>query len=146
MNPRDILDVATTLIAGMSEAEWRSAVSRAYYAAFHVARRLLLQCGFAVPRADQAHAYLWLRLANSGHVDVQNAGNRCSYLRGMRNWADYDLDRPFAHHPAFGQVQAAESTIQLLEAVSAEPVVRTLIRDAIKVYERDVLREVTWQR
>jgi hypothetical protein len=36
-------------------------------------------------------------------------------------------------------------TIQLLEAVSAEPVVRTRITDAIKVYERDVLREVTWQ-
>jgi hypothetical protein len=30
MNPRDFLDVADELLAGSTEASWRSAVSRAY--------------------------------------------------------------------------------------------------------------------
>jgi hypothetical protein len=74
MNPLDFLEVADELIGGMREADWRSAVSRAYYAAFHVARRLLQRCGFTVPDGDQAHAYLWLRLSNAGHPDVRQAG------------------------------------------------------------------------
>ena len=68
MNPREFLDLAGEWAAGTREGEWRSAVSRAYYAAFHVARTLLQDCGFAVPAAEQAHAYLWLRLANAGPI------------------------------------------------------------------------------
>jgi uncharacterized protein (UPF0332 family) len=145
MTARDILDVADALITGSKEAEWRSAVSRAYYAAFHVARQLLLQCGFVVPQGDQAHAYLWLRLANSGHPDVQIAGNDLNFLRKMRNWADYDLDRPMHPAPASGQVRATYTIIELLETVATEPVVRTQVTEAVKNYERDVLREVTWR-
>jgi uncharacterized protein (UPF0332 family) len=145
MRPRDILNVADGLISGTNEADWRSAVSRAYYAVFHVARHLFQGCGFLVPQADQAHAYLWLRLANSGHPDVQLAGRNLTYLRQIRNWADYDLDRPLDHATALGWVQMAEDVFQLLESAAAEPVIRTRITDAIKIYERDVLRQVTWQ-
>ena len=62
MHGRDFLLLATTLAAGSTEAEWRTAVSRAYYAAFHGACDLLFLCGFSVLRAEQAHAYLSLRL------------------------------------------------------------------------------------
>ncbi len=55
MNWRDFLLVANRLTAGATEADWRTAVSRAYYAAFHVARRLLADLKFNVPRADRAH-------------------------------------------------------------------------------------------
>ena len=58
MNPRDFLDVADELIAGPSEAYWRSSVSRAYYAAFHVADQLLTQCGFVVPHSERQRIYL----------------------------------------------------------------------------------------
>ena len=56
ITPRDLMDVADILITGTHEAEWRSAVSRAYYSAFHAGRLLLRACGFDVPQADQAHA------------------------------------------------------------------------------------------
>ena len=46
MNGRDFLDVANDLLASPREAAWRSAVSRAYYVAFHVARELLGDLGF----------------------------------------------------------------------------------------------------
>jgi len=63
MNGRDFLPLATRLAEGTTEADWRSAVSRAYYAAFHVARRLFFDLKFTVPRADRAHQYLVFRLA-----------------------------------------------------------------------------------
>lgn len=144
MNPHDFLEVANEWITSVREVDWRSAVSRAYYGAFHVARLLLERCGFSVPRGDQAHGYLWLRLANSGRPAVENAGNKLSTLRGVRNWADYDLTRFLDHLTAFDQVQAAEAIVQTLEAVSTTPTVQQQITDAMKIYERDVLGQVTW--
>jgi hypothetical protein len=38
MNWRDFLPLATRLAAAGTEADWRTAVSRAYSVAFHVAR------------------------------------------------------------------------------------------------------------
>ncbi len=67
MNPHDFLDVAHDLLVGATEAAWRSAVSRTYYAAFHAARRLLRDLGFRAPRGDQAHAYLFPRRDGSSH-------------------------------------------------------------------------------
>ncbi|MGH7173015.1 MAG: HEPN domain-containing protein [Gemmataceae bacterium] len=143
MDFRDYLRLAIMLRDGTSEAEWRSATSRAYYAAFHVARRLLLDLGFAVPRADRSHAFLWLRIANAGHADVELAGNRLNHLRGERNAADYDEHRGMGQLLATRHVQTAEAIIQVLDAAAIEPV-RTQITDAMKIYERDVLKDVTW--
>ena len=46
---RDFLTLAQRWVQGTAEGEWRSAVSRAYYAAFHEARQLLRDLGFQVP-------------------------------------------------------------------------------------------------
>jgi uncharacterized protein (UPF0332 family) len=143
MDFRDYLRLVITLRDGTTEAEWRSASSRAYYAAFHVARRLLLSLAFGIPRAERAHAYLWLRLANSGHADVDLAGNRLNHLRGERNAADYDEHRVLGQLLAARHVQTAEEIIQTLDAAGVEPV-RTQITDGMKIYERDVLHDVSW--
>jgi uncharacterized protein (UPF0332 family) len=145
MNPRDFLSLAEALITELSEADWRTAVSRGYYAAFHVARELLEACGFVVPRADQAHAYLQLRLVNCGHADVGEAGRDLGDLRRLRNHADYDLDQPFPHAEANRFVLLAGDVIRLLELAATEPTVRVRITDGMKDYERDVLKTVTWQ-
>ena len=141
---QDFLKLAETWITGSTEAEWRSAVSRAYYAAFHVARKLLRDLGFQVPRGDRAHAYLWLRLSNCGDSGVRRAGSDLNSLRGDRNRADYDVEQTLAHADALLQVGAAAKIIQILDSVNAEPL-RTTVRDAMRAYERDVLHEVTWR-
>jgi hypothetical protein len=69
------------------------AISRAYCAAFHVARELLEDLRFTVPHADRAHAYLSRRLANCGQARTQQGGAGLKALCGVRNQADYDLHR-----------------------------------------------------
>ena len=144
MKPVDFLEVAGEWAAGTREAEWRSAVSRAYYAAFHAAGDLLRQCRFRIPAAEQAHAYIWLRLANAGEPNVISAGNRLKDLRTYRNRADYDLGQPFAQTVAVSQVSRAEAIVKLLEPISATPATLARITATIQVYERDVLKQVTW--
>lgn len=143
MNFRDYLTLARTLAAGATEAEWRSASSRAYYAAFHVARLLLLGLRFRVPQADRAHGYLWLRLSNADHADTITAGRSLGQLRRQRNWADYDDRRTITKAGAIQNVQEAEEIIRALDAAAIDPI-RTQITDAMKIYERDVLKDVTW--
>jgi uncharacterized protein (UPF0332 family) len=143
MTGHDFLPLASRLAAGSTEADWRTAVSRAYYAAFHVARQLLQDLRFRVPQADQAHRHLWLRLSNCGDPQVEQAGADLNVLRRNRNRADYELNLFFRQAEAYGHLRAAEQIIQVLDGLS--PSVRTQITDAMKLYERVVLRDVTWQ-
>lgn len=143
MNWRDFLSLGARLAAGTTEADWRTAVSRAYYAAFHVARRLFADLNFTVPRADRAHQYLVFRLSNSGESPVEQAGRDLETLRRLRNRADYDEAPALTPSQAAAAVQLAESIIKVLDAARQEPP-RTRMRDAMIVYERDVLQDVTW--
>jgi uncharacterized protein (UPF0332 family) len=142
MNWRDFLLVASRLAAENTEADWRTAVSRAYYAAFHVARQLLADLRFSVPRADRAHQYLVFRLSNSGEAAVEQAGRDLDTLRRLRNRADYDETPALMQPQADAAVQLSRCIIQALDAARQEPA-RTQIRDAMIVYERDVLHDVT---
>jgi uncharacterized protein (UPF0332 family) len=145
MDETGFLELADELSTGSRQADWRTAISRAYYAAFHKARTLLQQGGFRVPDAEQAHAYLWLRLSNSGHQDVDNAGARLQRLRRMRNRADYDFRHPVDAAAAISYIEIATDTVQLFHHLANEPAILTRVIDAIKIYERDVLREITWR-
>ena len=132
MNGRDFLATARRLCAGADESDWRSAVSRAYYAAFHAARDLLSDLGFRVPRAGQAHAYLWLRLSNCGDPQVQLAGSDLNRLRRERNRSDYDIEQTLDHADTFLQILAAKRIVQVLDAAAADPT-RTQITDRMKI-------------
>jgi uncharacterized protein (UPF0332 family) len=145
MDGSDFLDVAWHLLEGESEAAWRSAVSRAYYAAFHVARELMIRNGFVVQGGEAAHAYLWRRLSNGGNREVQTAGNRLNLLRGVRNQADYQLDASFSQALADAQVQTAQDIVDLLEALNEEPEILASVIESMRTYERDVLREPTYR-
>jgi uncharacterized protein (UPF0332 family) len=141
MNDRDFLPVARTLAAAGGEAELRSAVSRAYYAAFHAARDLLGRLGFAVPRADRAHEYLYRRLNNCALGPVVAAGRVLHSLRSRRNQADYDVGQPFPPHLAAGAVADAADILHAFDALT--PAERTQITGAMKLYEQQI-GDVTW--
>ena len=142
MNARNFLTQAQRLILLAGEGDWRSAVSRAYYSVFHVAREFLEGLGFTVPQADRAHGYLWLRLQNCGEPPLEQLGRDLKNMRGQRNRADYDLNRAWNQTDAQQEVRRAATLIQLLDAV-VEPT-RTQVMIAMKDYERLVLQVVTW--
>lgn len=144
MNWRDFLSLAARLAADATEAHWRTAVSRAYYAAFHVARRLLANLNFIIPRADRAHQYLVFRLSNCGESAVERAGRDLETLRRLRNRADYDEAPTITQPQAAAALRLAESIVQVLDTAGLEPT-RTRMRDVMIVYERDVLHDVTWR-
>ena len=108
MNWRDFLLLATRLAAGTTEADWRTAVSRAYYAAFHIARRSFADSEFTVHRADRAHQYLVFRLSNSGESIVEQTGRDLDTLRRLRNRADYDETPTLTQSQAAAAVRIAE--------------------------------------
>ncbi len=141
MNGRDFLATARRLANGTDESDWRSAVSRAYYAAFHVARDLLAALRFQVPRADRAHNYLYVRLNNSGVPPVQQAANLLQELRNRRNRADYDLGPAVPRQAATDAIAFAESILQTLDALT--PAERTQITAAMRTYEH-LIGDVTW--
>jgi uncharacterized protein (UPF0332 family) len=145
MTGRDFLDVADELATGAHEGHWRSAVSRAYYAAFHFARDLFHRCGFAVPRAERAHNYLSMRLSNCGHPDVIVAGKRLDDLRQARNRADYDLSPPLGEEEAVKLVDVAAGVVRTLDEAAGNTPLLTRITQAMRDYERDVLQDVTWR-
>jgi hypothetical protein len=63
MGGTDFLHLAVRLSGGATEAQWRSAVSRAYYGAFHLARDFVESCGVTLPKTAEAHDKLQWCLA-----------------------------------------------------------------------------------
>lgn len=144
ISDRDLLRFGEKLCLGSSEIEWRCAISRSYYAAFHVARDFLHALGFDAPRAETAHAFLWRRLQGCGHVELRLIGSDLNQLRGQRNRADYDLNGEVTRRTAMSAFEIASNIFQVIE--SLVPDERSGIVEVIKAYERDVLRETTWRQ
>ena len=94
MTGRAFLGLALDLAAGATEQHRRSAVSRAYYAAYHVARELVQSCDVVAPKRDVHNKLQWcLQHAGekAGNEELAKAGSKLGDLRTERNRADYDL-------------------------------------------------------
>ena len=97
MTGRDFIDCAEQFAEGRTESVLRSAVSRAYYGAFHEALSLLHVCGVWLPKTEQVHVKVGYCLRDCGDPDAALAGQQLDVLRSRRKIADYDLnDNRFA--------------------------------------------------
>jgi uncharacterized protein (UPF0332 family) len=145
MDPLKFLDLASDWATGSREGEWRSSVSRSYYAVFHVARNLLRQVGFQVPRGDQCHSYVYARLNNTADQTIERAASQLHDLRRARNQADYDLDIPVTEQDAVNAVNLAMNINGTLAALAANPAILAQVTQAMRDYERTTLGVVTWR-
>jgi uncharacterized protein (UPF0332 family) len=104
MDPVDFISLSGKLAAAANgdQATYRTAVSRAYYGAFHLATSLLAELGFAAPRTANVHVFLQHHLNGSGHPSARVAASLLSDLHAARNRADYQL----GHHTAGTQAVA----------------------------------------
>ena len=96
VTPEILLDAAVALGRGNSEADWRNATSRAYYAAFHRCSSVARDARLSVPETGSSHM---------GLIDVLTHNLRPSALRSLgymleqcrqrRVEADYRIDQDF---------------------------------------------------
>ncbi len=92
MTGDDFIALADKLGSNQDEASLRSAVSRAYYGAFHLAREFLEAIRRPVPRNVNAHVEVARQLQRSGQRDAYRAGSLLGDLHSKRIKADYRLD------------------------------------------------------
>ena len=89
---RHYLVLAEALAQGPDEAHWRSAISRAYYAAYNHARLYVIRrLSLAVPPVD-GHKFVWdaLKLGAGRLQNELSAAHNGRTLRHDRNQADYE--------------------------------------------------------
>ena len=71
MDGRAFLDVAQRLLQASTEADWRSAAGRAYYALMLEGRAALQRWGFTIPRTEQIHRFVRLHFLYAGDSDMR---------------------------------------------------------------------------
>jgi uncharacterized protein (UPF0332 family) len=141
MNPVDFLDLAVELVGSGSEAAFRTAVSRAYYGAFHTAVVLIREMGVYLPAGPESHQKVGYCLMECGEAPGWQAGDSLQFLRKHRNQADYDLDKSTAFDAkrAIQRIDRARETVGLLRECREEPV-RSRFRVKLRDYAANVLR------
>ncbi len=138
MNGADFIDFAAKIAATYSDAaSCRSAVSRAYYGAFHLARSLLDRLGARPPRNANTHVFVQHRLANCGHTQGSEAGFLLADLYADRLNADYSLDKKQVESVTYARagVVTAQRIRKALEACDNNQA-REQIAAGIADYER----------
>lgn len=130
---RDYLILAEALLAdspggpGHEEARVRSAVSRAYYAAFHGAQRYLIDLQREIApslapnlRSDRSHERVWDRYKTAGRAlaRISIYGFR---LKDLRRRADYDAQNVSLEH-ARQTIDGARKLLHILATLSESDV------------------------
>jgi uncharacterized protein (UPF0332 family) len=107
MNAVDFLTFASKLAAqpGNGPSGFRSAVSRAYYGAFHLAKEFLESQHFFCHSENQ-HQWAQKLFLNSGVQIGREIGQLLSNLHESRKLADYRLDKTVAETQANAQLCA----------------------------------------
>src|ERR1019366_2771678 len=92
MRPHDFWRLADRLTANEKNPEgFRSAISRAYYAAFLTAVDFLASMNISLLGGSGVHIELLNILGNTGDAALLIARDSLDTLRKQRNKADYDL-------------------------------------------------------
>lgn len=98
MEAKDFLELAKKLQGSESEAERRTAVSRAYYAVFNFVKSFLSDAQITLPKDAAGHEKAHRYLLNSGLPEARKLADDLSNLRVRRNDADYELHSPKYSH------------------------------------------------
>ena len=110
-------NTAERLARGSTEGDWRSAISRTYYAAFHFFREFFLVHGVDVGQGGQSHFNLHSGLSNCGLGSAQAFGPKLNQLRKKRTEADYDLRRRIDQAFALDAVQRSRALVADFQAL-----------------------------
>jgi hypothetical protein len=116
-NWSNFLDIATELSGRADEASLRSAISRAYYAAYNIACDLSET--LKVPKYDNvqgSHQVVWNNYQASRSKNLRKAGVDGDRLRQRRTRADYHSSFKTISQDALDSVQDAQKIVTALES------------------------------
>lgn len=113
IKPTDILAIAHHLHAQKTEPAFRSAASRAYYAAYHSALSYADQKGLESLDSLQmgSHEKLSMRFEKGGD---RSTAIMLKTMKSLRHAADYDLDKSVDEMQVKVQLQTAQKLIDKL--------------------------------
>jgi len=143
MDPKQFQYLASRLAEyGTHPVEFRTAISRAYYAAFHSGLNLLKGMGFHIVKNEYAHNEVYKHFNNSGDKDLEIAASKINNLRTKRNHADYHLERTDVEFQKNAKtwVHSAERLIENMDR-SCNGKNRTQIIKAIRNWKTIVRRK-----
>ena len=119
MHWREFQNTADRLAQQATEGDWRSAISRGYYAVFHYFREFLLAHGLDIGQGGVAHSNLYMALWNCGFPLIAPIAARIDDLRILRGKADYDLWRVMGQSMALSAVAESRAIVTDFQAVLA---------------------------
>jgi uncharacterized protein (UPF0332 family) len=109
------LNTARSLAANTNdEAALRSAVSRAYYAAFGLASLRAVAENKHVPSTGEAHAVVWKHFESASDRFRKKIGADGKRLRWRRRQADYDASAKISSAEVSDSLNTADSIIRFL--------------------------------
>ncbi len=117
-NWADYLDLADNLLGQANEAAFRSAVSRAYYAAYNRALQKLIEESLIYrtdPSEPHKHKAIWDRYLDSADFPRRRVGLDGDRLRKSRTDADYNNSTPVTLSNANTRVNNARNLYTLIE-------------------------------
>jgi uncharacterized protein (UPF0332 family) len=137
MEGKDFLTIALQYCGSSSEAERRTAVSRAYYALFNTIKYLLRAKGFPIRKSANGHDQLYRYLNNSGLTDAQAIASKLNSLRTVRNDADYELHKSgFDVNNCTLYCRQAEKSFERFDSLNIEQLSKDIETYKKKINER----------
>jgi hypothetical protein len=138
MDGSDFLTVAREVVRGATEAHWRTAAGRAYFALMLALRDGFVRWGLSVPPHASVHQLTQRRVFTSKDGDMKQIGRWLQRLRDSRVIGDYELTgRPeyASNVEAHRMIRSAADALALFDAIEAD----TPRRDAIAAEIKAVL-------
>lgn len=120
VKPIEILQVATKLINNNAEAACRSAISRAYYAAYHHGIQVIdikLPMTKNIIYKGGCHQQFLMKLSNGQSHAWEDIALEVDCLRRNRVRADYYLNQSISKSLAYDCVRASQKIIDALDSV-----------------------------
>lgn len=136
MTGSDFLQFAAHLTVnaalGNASSRYRTAVGRAYYAAFHLTVEFLSEFGVRILQNHTGHQEASRQLHRTRHASAQMAARLLEDLRSDRNEADYRLDRTRTEKEGIARaaVENASELVRFLVECRQEPA-RSEIEEAL---------------
>lgn len=126
MDGRNFLATARLLLhEGKDEADYRSAVSRAYYACFIAVRDMSFKaCHYKAAKKmnwSVGHDKLWAILDRSSTKEVKRLRQALSDLCAERKKADYKMLEKINENRATTAIDNAQALLELLDLLSKAP-------------------------